>query len=67
MSIETSIQIEENIDQVVEPRETEWYRGSTRERFVRAAKRMACHGMPVPEIIDILSDLYGAVAAEYGD
>jgi len=48
------------------PNEESWDY-STEESFLNAAKTMDEYNIPEDEILVMLSDLYWAVASEYGD
>ena len=49
------------------PPNGEWWKRSSRDYFLLAAKKMKRVGMKNEDIIDILKNLYSAIADEYGE
>ena len=44
----------------------EFWKSSTEESFRRVGVRLLDHGIGINEVAEILSELYGATADEYG-
>lgn len=49
------------------PGSTGWWHEDGFDRFVRIADNLTAMGWPPDAILDLLEDVYGAVANEYGD
>tara|TARA_Y100000310_G_C20668549_1_gene808984 strand:- start:871 stop:1062 length:192 start_codon:yes stop_codon:yes gene_type:complete len=59
------ISLQSKLDEI--PPENEWWKSETQRKYYEAADKLIDLGMDPGDAIDLLSDLYWAAAAEFGN